>query len=88
MGPALWISALNVKYRDFRYIIPFIVQFGPYVSPVGFSSNVVPEDRRLFYSLNPMVGITDAFRWCILNGRAASIRKGLAAAVCVSAGFL
>src|SRR5262245_48587916 len=54
MGPVLWITALNVKYRDFRYVIPFIVQFGAYVSPVGFSTNVVPEQWRLLYSLNPM----------------------------------
>lgn len=68
LGPALWITALNVKYRDFRYVIPFIVQFGLYVSPVGFSSSVVPEQWRLFYSLNPMVGVIDGFRWCILGG--------------------
>jgi lipopolysaccharide transport system permease protein len=69
VGPALWITALNVKYRDFRHVIPFIVQFGLYVSPVGFSSNVVPEQWRLLYSLNPMVGIIDGFRWCILGGQ-------------------
>lgn len=68
LGPALWITALNVKYRDFRYIIPFVVQFGLYVSPVGFSSNIVPEKWRLLYSLNPMVGVIDGFRWCILGG--------------------
>ena len=68
LGPGLWITALNVKYRDFRYIIPFVVQFGLYVSPVGFSSNVVPEHWRLLYSLNPMVGVIDGFRWCILGG--------------------
>jgi homopolymeric O-antigen transport system permease protein len=68
MGPALLLSSLNVKYRDFRVIIPFIVQFGLYVSPVGFSSNVVPSQWRLWYSLNPMVGIIDGFRWCILGG--------------------
>ncbi len=67
LGPGLWITALNVKYRDFRYIIPFIVQFGLYVSPVGFSSHVVPEQWRLLYSLNPMVGVIDGFRWCILG---------------------
>src|ERR1700687_6003181 len=55
MGPALWISALNVRYRDFRYIIPFIVQFGLYISPVGYSSSVIPGHWRLLYSLNPMV---------------------------------
>lgn len=68
LGPGLWITALNVKYRDFRYVIPFVVQFGLYVSPVGFSSKVVPEQWRLFYSLNPMVGVIDGFRWCILGG--------------------
>jgi lipopolysaccharide transport system permease protein len=88
MGPALWISALNVKYRDFRYVIPFIVQFGLYVSPVGFSSSVVPEDWRLLYSLNPMVGVIDGFRWCILNGQSRLYLPSLAAAFCISAGFL
>jgi lipopolysaccharide transport system permease protein len=68
MGAGLWIAALNVKYRDFRYIIPFVVQFGLYVSPVGFSSTIVPEQWRLFYSLNPMVGVIDGFRWAILGG--------------------
>ena len=68
LGGGLWISALNVKYRDFGYIIPFVVQFGLYVSPVGFSSNVVPENWRFIYSLNPMVGVIDGFRWAILGG--------------------
>ena len=68
MGAGLWTAALNVKYRDFRYIIPFVVQFGLYLSPVGFSSNVVPEQWRLAYSLNPMVGVIDGFRWAMLGG--------------------
>ena len=68
MGAGLWIASLNVKYRDFRYIIPFVVQFGLYVSPVGFSSSIVPEKWRLLYSLNPMVGVIDGFRWAILGG--------------------
>ena len=68
LGPGLWITALNVKYRDFRYVIPFVVQFGLYISPVGFSSSVIPEKWRLIYSLNPMVGVIDGFRWCILGG--------------------
>lgn len=68
LGPGLWITALNVKYRDFRYIIPFIVQFGLFVSPVGFSSSVIPEQWRLLYSLNPIVGVIDGFRWAILGG--------------------
>jgi lipopolysaccharide transport system permease protein len=68
LSPALWITALNVKYRDFRYVIPFIVQFGLYISPVGFNSSVVPDKWRIFYSLNPLVGVIDGFRWCILGG--------------------
>jgi lipopolysaccharide transport system permease protein len=68
MGAGLWLTALNVKYRDFRYIVPFIVQFGLYISPVGFSSGIVPEQYRLLYSLNPMVGVIDGFRWAILGG--------------------
>jgi lipopolysaccharide transport system permease protein len=64
-GPGLLISALNVRYRDFRYIVPFIVQLGVYISPVGFSSDLVPEKWRLVYSLNPLVGVIDAFRWAI-----------------------
>ena len=68
MGGGLWLSALNVKYRDFRYIVPFIVQFGLYISPVGFSTSIVPQDWRMIYSLNPMVGVIDGFRWAILGG--------------------
>ena len=68
MGAGLWLASLNVQYRDFRYIVPFIVQFGLYISPVGFSSSVVPEQWRLLYSLNPMVGVIDGFRWAILGG--------------------
>ena len=61
-GIGLYLTAVNVKYRDFRYIIPFIVQFGLYVSPVGFSSFVINEKYRMLYSLNPMVGVIDGFR--------------------------
>lgn len=68
MGVGLWLASLNVKYRDFRYIVPFIVQFGLYISPVGFSSSLVPEEWRFIYSLNPMVGVIDGFRWAILGG--------------------
>jgi len=88
VGPALWITALNVKYRDFRYVIPFIVQFGLYVSPVGFSSSVVPEQWRLLYSLNPMVGVIDGFRWCILGGQSGLYAPGLAMSIGVTAFFL
>ncbi|WP_208873772.1 ABC transporter permease, partial [Fretibacterium fastidiosum] len=72
LGVGYWLSALNVKYRDFRYIVPFLVQFGLYVSPVGFSSSVVPDRWRLLYSLNPMVGVIDGFRWCV-QGTASSL---------------
>jgi lipopolysaccharide transport system permease protein len=67
-GFSLWLAALNVKYRDFRYVVPFIVQFGLYISPVGFASSIIPEQWRLLYSLNPMVGVIDGFRWAILGG--------------------
>ena len=76
MGAGLWIAALNVKYRDFRYIVPFIVQFGLYISPVGFSSSVVPEQYRLWYSINPMVGVIDGFRWAILGSDASFYLPG------------
>jgi lipopolysaccharide transport system permease protein len=66
-GTGLWAAAAVVNYRDFRFIVPFVVQFGLYLSPVGFSSSVVPQHLRLLYSLNPMVGIIDGFRWCILG---------------------
>ena len=72
-GIGVWSTALNVKYRDFRYVVPFIVQLGLYVSPVGFSSSIVPEQWRLVYSLNPMVGVIDGFRWCCLGARASCI---------------
>lgn len=67
-GVGLFLTSFNVKYRDFRYVVPFIVQFGLYVSPVGFSSSIIPERYRLLYSLNPMVGVIDGFRWTILGG--------------------
>lgn len=68
MGAGLWLASLNVQYRDFRFIVPFIVQFGLYISPVGFSSSIVPQQWRFIYSLNPMVGVIDGFRWAILGG--------------------
>jgi lipopolysaccharide transport system permease protein len=81
LGPALFITALNVKYRDFRYIIPFIVQFGLYVSPVGFSSAVVPERWRFWYSLNPVVGVIDGFRWCVLGDNSPLSIRDLAVSI-------
>lgn len=88
LGPSLWITALNVKYRDFRYVIPFILQFGLYVSPVGFSSSVVPEQWRLLYAINPMVGVIDGFRWCILNGQSQLNFSSLALSFGTTAFFL
>lgn len=88
LGPGLWITALNVKYRDFRYIIPFMLQFGLYVSPVGFSSTAVPEQWRLFYSLNPMVGVIDGFRWCILGGNSHIYWPSLVSTVVITVFFL
>ena len=87
LGPALWITSLNVKYRDFRYIIPFIVQFGLYISPVGFSSSVIPEEWRLLYSVNPVVGVIDGFRWCIL-GESSIYWPGLVTSMAVTSFFL
>ena len=88
LGPGLWITSLNVKYRDFRYIIPFIVQIGLYVSPVGFSSSVVAEDWRLLYSVNPMVGVIDGFRWAILGGESRIYLPGFLLSWCMIAFFL
>jgi len=68
-GIGLWLAILNVKYRDFRYVVPFIIQLGLFVSPVGFSSVVVADDWRLVYSLNPMVQVIEGFRWSLLRGQ-------------------
>jgi lipopolysaccharide transport system permease protein len=88
IGPALWIASLNVKYRDFRVVIPFIMQLGLYVSPVGFTSSIVPGKWRLLYSLNPMVGVIDGFRWCILGGQSPVYLPGLLASLTVVAFFV
>lgn len=78
LGAGLWIAALMVEYRDFRIIVPFIVQFGLYISPVGFQSSIVPAKYRLIYALNPMVGVIDGFRWCLLGGQQVISWSGLA----------
>jgi len=67
-GASLWFAALTAQYRDFRFIVGFIAQLGLYISPVGFSSSVVPSEWRMLYSLNPLVGVIDGFRWAILRG--------------------
>ena len=88
LGLGIWITALNVKYRDFRYVIPFLMQLGVYVSPVGFSSSIVPEKWRLLYSLNPLVGVIDGFRWCLLGGQTPLYLPGLALSLGVILFFL
>ncbi len=85
LGPALLIAALNVKYRDFRFILPFLLQFGLYVSPVGFSSSVVPDGWRFLYSLNPVVGVIDGFRWCLLGGESQLYMPGFVGSCAVAA---
>jgi lipopolysaccharide transport system permease protein len=84
LGLGIWTAALNVKYRDFRYIVPFLVQFGMYISPVGFSSSVIPDNWRLIYSINPMVGAIDGFRWTFLGGNTPLYLPGLGLSVVLS----
>ena len=94
MGTGIFISALNVKYRDFRYIIPFIVQFGLYASPVAFSSadiyesTRIPNSLKFIYSLNPMVGVIDGFRWSLLGDNIKIYWQGFIISVCISIFFL
>lgn len=88
LGPSLWITALNVKYRDFRYVIPFLVQFGLYISPVGFSSSVIPEKWQWLYALNPVVGVIDGFRWCLLGGQSPLTPATLLSSILVTVLFL
>ena len=77
-GAGVWVAALTVRYRDFRFLIPFVVQFGLYISPVGFVSTIVPDKWRLMYFLNPIAGVIDGFRWCILGGMHELYLPGLA----------
>lgn len=89
LGPGLLFASLNVKYRDFRYIVPFIVQIGLYISPVGFTSTVVPEQYRLLYNLNPMVGVIDGFRWAVCGaGSFPLYLPGLILSITISITFL
>lgn len=83
IGAGLWLAALTVEYRDFRIVVPFIVQFGLYISPVGFSSKIVPQQWQLLYSLNPMVGVIDGFRWAILGGDSKIYLPGFALSLLV-----
>jgi lipopolysaccharide transport system permease protein len=85
LGPGFLMAALNVKYRDFRYVIPFVVQIGLYLSPVGYGSSLVPEAWRVAYSLNPMVGVIDGFRWSLLRGEASIYWPGFVASLVTNA---
>jgi len=88
IGPALWAAAMIVKYRDFRFVIPFAIQVGLYVSPVGFSAKIIPQEWQLLYSLNPMVGVIDGFRWAILGGESPLYLPGFALSLVVTAVML
>jgi lipopolysaccharide transport system permease protein len=78
VGASLWLSALTVQFRDFRFIVPFVVQCGMFVSPVGYGSFIVPETWRWFFYLNPMVGIIDGFRWSLFGSTYAGIGVSIA----------
>jgi lipopolysaccharide transport system permease protein len=94
IGTGLYIAALNVKYRDFRYVVPFIIQFGLYASPIAFSSNdiysntEIPQFLKIIYSLNPMVGVIDGFRWCVFGGDFALNVQGFIISIVISILFL
>jgi lipopolysaccharide transport system permease protein len=88
LGPGLLVTALNVQYRDFRYVIPFVVQFGLFISPVGYLSNIIPSNWRLLYSLNPMVGVIDGFRWAICRGASPIYLPGFFMSILVITLFL
>jgi lipopolysaccharide transport system permease protein len=87
-GLGVWLAALNVEYRDFRYIVPFIVQFGLFVSPIAFTTADVPDNWRSWYALNPMVGIIDGFRWAFLDGHADLDRRVVASSLAVTGAAL
>jgi lipopolysaccharide transport system permease protein len=88
LGPGLLFAALSVEYRDFRYIVPFIIQLGLYISPVAFSSAIVPEKWRILYSLNPAVGVIEGFRWCFIGSQAALYWPSVLFSLIFAAGFL
>jgi lipopolysaccharide transport system permease protein len=83
-GAGLWFTALTVKYRDFRYIVPFVIQIGVFISPIGFSATVVPTWRKLL-DLNPMTGVIDAFRWCLLSDGQPFDVRGITCSIIISA---
>lgn len=87
-GLGLFLAALNVEYRDFRFVIPFMIQFGVFISPIAFSTSNVPESWRTLYALNPMVGVIDGFRWCILGGHTPLDPQTVGLSVVVTMSFL
>ncbi len=91
-GIGLWLTALNVKYRDFKHVVPFLVQLGLYISPVGFTSaiasNMIPEKFRLLYYINPMTGVIDGFRWCFFGEKTPLYWEGLFLSLGVTLIFL
>ena len=84
VGMGLWFAALTVKYRDFRFVVPFVLQLGLFISPVGFGSGIVSERYRLLYSVNPMVTVIDGFRWCLLRGNQQLYWSGFAVSIAVA----
>lgn len=88
VGAGLWTAALSVRYRDFRYVVPFVVQLGLFISPVGYSTSSIPEAWRLLYALNPMVGIIEGFRWSLLGGDVTLNGTALAISVVVVCALL
>jgi lipopolysaccharide transport system permease protein len=80
LGAGLWLSALNVQYRDVRYIVPFLIQVWLFATPIVYSSRLVPEPWRAIYGLNPMAGVVDGFRWALLgNGQAPGLPLAVSA---------
>ncbi|MEK6372480.1 MAG: ABC transporter permease [Acidobacteriota bacterium] len=84
VGGGIWFSALFVRYRDIRHLIPFVMQLGIYLTPVGFSSAIIPERWRLLYSLNPMVGVIEGFRWALFGGQNTIDPRALALSVVIA----
>ncbi len=87
-GLGIWSAAINVRYRDCRQLVPFVIQFGLYLSPVGFSSQIIPEEWQLLYHINPIVGVIDGFRWSIIGSEESLSLAGLSISVLVIIGIL
>jgi lipopolysaccharide transport system permease protein len=91
LGVGLWLSALNVQYRDFQYTIPFMIQLGLFASPVVYPASLVPEPVRFLYGLNPMAGVIEGFRWALLGtqipGTMILVSVGMVVALLVSGAF-